>query len=282
MTVGTLFVVATPIGNLGDISRRAIETLGKVGVIAAEDTRVTKRLLGHLGLATPCLALHDHNEREVVPRLIERMRGGASVALVSDAGTPLISDPGFLLINAAYENAIPVVAVPGPSALSAALSIAGLPVDRFAFEGFLPAKPGERKRRLESLAAESRTLVFYESSHRIMAMLEDLDLVLGPQRQIALAHELTKVHESVERGTAKQILTWLREDLNRTKGEFVAVVAGAPTVSHDARQSDAVLSVLLEFLPTNQAVAAAGRLTGEKRNALYQRALELQKHQTDS
>ncbi len=282
MTVGTLFVVATPIGNLGDISRRAVETLGKVEVIAAEDTRVTKRLLGHLGLATHCLALHDHNEREVVPRLIERMGRGESVALVSDAGTPLISDPGFLLINAAYENAIPVVAVPGPSALSAALSIAGMPVDRFAFEGFLPAKPGERKRRLEGLAAESRTLVFYESSHRIMAMLEDLDLVLGPQRQIALAHELTKVHESVERGTAKQVLAWLREDLNRTKGEFVAVVAGAPTVSHDARQSDAVLSVLLEFLPTNQAVAAAGRLTGEKRNALYQRALELQKHQTDS
>lgn len=282
MTAGTLFVVATPIGNLGDISHRAIETLSKVDVIAAEDTRITKRLLNHLGLATHCVPLHDHNEREVVPRLIERLLRGEAVALVSDAGTPLISDPGYLLINAARDSSIAVVAIPGPSALTAALSVAGLPVDRFAFEGFLPAKGGERTRRLESLLNESRTLVFYESSHRIVAMLEGLDEIFGGQRQVALVHELTKIHESVERGTARDLLAWLREDPNRVRGEFVVVVAGAPAASHDLARCDAVLSVLLELLPVSQAVAATAKITGEKRNVVYQRALELQKNHNDS
>lgn len=277
MKKGKLFVVATPIGNLGDISHRAAETLSQVSVIAAEDTRVTKKLLAHLGLATPCLALHDHNERELVPKLVERLNRGESVALVSDAGTPLISDPGYLLISAAHDAEIPLVAIPGPSALAAALSIAGLPVDRFVFEGFLPPKAGERQKRLRELTDEPRTVVFYESSHRIVAMLEDVAAIFGTERPVALAHELTKIHESVERGTVSDVLAWLAADANRCKGEFVVVVGGAPAALREPQHDADILRALLEFLPLSQAVAAAVKITGQKRNVLYAQAIELQK-----
>lgn len=276
MAVGTLYVVATPIGNLGDITHRALETLRAVGLIAAEDTRVTRRLLSHFGLGTRCVALHDHNERESAPDLVEQLVAGEQIALVSDAGTPLVSDPGYVLINAARAAAVPIVAVPGPSALTAALSIAGMPVDRFTFEGFLPAKRGERDLRLKSLLNEMRTMVFYESTHRIEATLADIAAAFGGNREVALAHELTKIHESVERGGADEVLAWLRGDAGRSKGEFVLLVAGVGPRKGDSVRAEEILAVLLTYLPVSQAAAAAAQITGHKRNMLYQKALALQ------
>lgn len=276
MAVGTLYVVATPIGNLGDITHRALETLKTVGLIAAEDTRVTKRLLSHFGLGTRCIALHDHNERESAPNLVEQLVAGEQIALVSDAGTPLVSDPGYVLINAARAAEVPIVAVPGPSALTAALSIAGMPVDRFTFEGFLPAKRGERDLRLKSLLNEMRTMVFYESTHRIEATLADIAAAFGGNREVALAHELTKIHESVERGGADEVLAWLRGDAGRSKGEFVLLVAGVGPRKGDSVRAEEILAVLLTYLPVSQAAAAAAQITGHKRNMLYQKALALQ------
>ncbi|HHO68310.1 MAG TPA: 16S rRNA (cytidine(1402)-2'-O)-methyltransferase, partial [Gammaproteobacteria bacterium] len=193
---GTLFVVATPIGNLGDMTPRGVEVLQQADLIAAEDTRHSRRLAEHFGIATPMLALHEHNERSVAARLVERLRQGESIALISDAGTPLISDPGYQLVRAAREAGVPVVPVPGASALVAALSVAGLPTDRFVFEGFLPPRQAARRKRLEALKDEPRTLVFYESSHRIVDSLNDLKDVFGPGRQALLARELTKAFET--------------------------------------------------------------------------------------
>lgn len=272
---GQLFVVATPIGNLGDLSPRARETLAAVDLIAAEDTRHSRRLLEHFGIRRPLVALHEHNERERSEQLIERLRAGESVALISDAGTPLISDPGYRLVRAAREAGVPVVPIPGPSALIAALSVAGLPTDRFVFEGFLPAKAQARRSRLQALADEPRTLVFYESSHRIQAMLGDLAEIFGPAREAVLARELTKQFEQIEGGRLDYLCEWLDADEHRRRGEFVVLVAGAPAVEEAAGEVRRVLEILLRELPVKRAAAVAAELTGRRRNEVYRLALEL-------
>ncbi len=274
---GVLYVVATPIGNLQDISARALETLGHVALVAAEDTRHSRKLLGHYGIAVPLVALHEHNEREQTRSLLERLAGGEDIALISDAGTPLISDPGFHLVRSARAAGLAVVAVPGPSACIAALSIAGLPTDRFAFEGFLPSKHVARCKRLETLRDEPRTLVFYESSHRIAQCLADMVTVLGGERAAVLVRELTKTFETSRGGTLQELLDWLLGDDNQQRGEFVIMLHGRS--ERDAEGLDAgqrkVLEVLLEELPLKQATSLAAKITGVARNRLYDYGLEL-------
>lgn len=277
-TPATLWIVATPIGNLEDLSPRACQTLSGVSVIAAEDTRHSGRLMAHLNIKTPMLSLHEHNERERVSSLLARLRAGESVALISDAGTPLISDPGFALVRAAHEDGVPVLCVPGPCAAIAAMSVAGLPSDRFVFEGFLPARAGARRNRLAMLAEEPRTLVLYESSHRIAATMADIAGELGDTRQVCLCRELTKLHEQSVCRSAADMGDWLAADANRRRGEFVLVIAGAPETSSQAREIalDDLLRELLAITGTRQAAGIAARLTGVKRNDAYARALALQ------
>jgi 16S rRNA (cytidine1402-2'-O)-methyltransferase len=274
---GRLAVISTPIGNLGDLSPRAREELAAAELVAAEDTRRTGQLLTTLGLSRPLVSLHEHNESERIGELLERLRGGARIALVSDAGTPLLSDPGFELVRRVAQEGVPVVAVPGPSAVTAALSIAGLPTERFTFEGFLPARLAERRARLAELAAETRTLVFFEAPHRIAESLEDMSAAFGAGRRAAVARELTKVFETVYRGTLATLAGQARGDANFTRGEITVVVAGAePAPAGDLRaQLDATLTVLLTELAPSKAAALATRLTGAKRNDAYTRALEL-------
>jgi 16S rRNA (cytidine1402-2'-O)-methyltransferase len=277
---GRLAVISTPIGNLGDLSPRAREELAAAELVAAEDTRRTGQLLTTLGLSRPLVSLHEHNERERIDELLARLRKGARIALVSDAGTPLLSDPGFELVRRVAEQHIPVVAVPGPSAITAALSIAGLPTDRFSFEGFLPARLAERRARVAELSTEERTLVFFEAPHRIAECLEDLATGFGAQRRAAVARELTKVFETVYRGTLAELATLARADSNFSRGEITLVVQGAArAAATDAPrvQLDATLQVLLAELPPSKAAALAARLTGAKRNEAYSRALELAK-----
>lgn len=275
-TAGVLYVVATPIGNLADISRRAVEILQSVDLVAAEDTRHSLPLLQHYGIRTPLQSCHEHNEAQVSPRLVEQLRAGRRIALISDAGTPLVSDPGFALVRAAIAAEIPVVPVPGPSALVAALSVAGLPTDRFRFEGFLPAKAGARRERLQRLAGETATLVFYESSHRIQASLADMAAAFGGARPAVVARELTKRFEQIERGELDQLAQWIQDDANRRKGEFVVMVQGAEAaMGRDEAECRRILGILLKHLPVKAAAAAAAEITGERRNVLYQLALEL-------
>lgn len=278
LPASTLWVVATPIGNLGDLSPRAAAVLRGVDLVAAEDTRHTGKLLAHLGVRKELLSLHTFNEASQVAPLLARVAAGARIALVSDAGTPLISDPGFPLVRAAQDVGIPVVPVPGPSAVVTALSVAGLPCDRFAFEGFLPARQTARRERLEALAAEPRTLVFYEAPHRIEDCLADLCEVMGPAREAALARELTKRFEQIHRAPLGELLEWLRADEHRRRGEFVVMLRGAEggAPASGSLDPDRVLSALLDELPVKQAVRLAARLTGANRNDLYKRALELQ------
>jgi len=274
---GVLYVVATPIGNLADISARAREVLAAVDVVAAEDTRHSGTLLKHLGIDTPLLSLHDHNEAERAPVLVSRLMAGESVALISDAGTPLISDPGFDLVRAARAAGITVTPVPGASALVAALSVSGLPTDRFVFEGFLPAKQAARRERLEGLSGEHRTLVFYESVHRLKESLEDMALAFGPERPAVLARELTKLHEGVREAPLQALAEWAGSDPAAAKGEVVVMVAGAVVQSaavQDA-ETERVLRLLLQELPVKQAAALAAGITGVKKNELYDRALGL-------
>ncbi|MEJ2345094.1 MAG: 16S rRNA (cytidine(1402)-2'-O)-methyltransferase [Gammaproteobacteria bacterium] len=276
MDQGTLYVVATPIGNLDDMSPRAVRILSSVDRIAAEDTRHSRPLLQHFGIHTPMSALHEHNEREQAPRLLTALEGGESVALISDAGTPLISDPGYHLVRMARARGIAVVPVPGPSALMAALSAAGLPTDRFVFEGFLPSKAAARRGRLQALARETRTLVFFESPHRISSALEDMVAVFGPQRQAVLARELTKAFETVRGDSLQRLADWVCDDANQRRGELVLLVHGAEEAPADGhRESERVLELLLEELPVKQAASLAARITGAGRNDLYRRALEL-------
>lgn len=274
-----LWIVATPIGNLGDLGPRAVDVLSSVSVIAAEDTRHTARLLTHAGIETPLCSLHEHNEQTRAGELLDRLAQGQSVALVSDAGTPLVSDPGYVLVRATREQGTEICCVPGPCAAVAALSIAGLPTDRFIFEGFLPHKASARRARLGDLADEKRTLVFYESSHRIRAMVSDLASVFLEQRQVVLLRELTKRHEQSISCRAGELVAWLDADDNRRRGEFVLVVAGAPEVTQGSEAQialDALLRELLAFVGTRDAVRSAMRLTGLPRNQVYARALALQ------
>ena len=278
--LGRLAVISTPIGNLGDLSPRARDELAAAELVAAEDTRRTGQLLTTLGLSRPLVSLHEHNERERIDELLEKLRAGARIALVSDAGTPLLSDPGFELVRRVSQEGMSVVAVPGPSAITAALSIAGLPTERFSFEGFLPARLGERRARLGELAGETRTLVFFEAPHRIAESLEDMAAGFGTTRRAAVARELTKVFETVYRGTLAELAAQARSDANFTRGEITVVVEGAPRVAADAPRAelDATLTVLLSELAPSKAAALAARLTGAKRNDAYARALELSKN----
>ena len=267
---GTLYVVATPIGNLGDISPRALDTLKSVAAICAEDTRRSGQLLTHFGISTPLLALHEHNEDAIAQRIVARLQAGESLALVSDAGTPLVSDPGFRLVQAARAAGVKVSPVPGPSALIAALSVAGLPSDRFVFEGFLPAKSKARREHLQSLAAEPRTLIFYESSHRIEETLGDAIAVFGSARQAVLARELTKLFETVLDGSLADIRATLAADSNQHRGEFVLLVHGAGEDA-DAKviEGRRLYAKLAQHLPPSTAAKLAAELSGAPRKALY-------------
>lgn len=272
---GSLFVVATPIGNLEDFSPRAARVLKAVNVIAAEDTRHTGKLLAHFGIATPLVSVHEHNERARVPELIARLANGESVALVSDAGTPLVSDPGFLLVRAAHDADIPVVALPGPCAAIAALSVSGLPSDRFVFEGFPPAKSVARRKYFESLKDESRTLIFYESSHRIVESVADMAAVFGDAREAAVARELTKQFETIRAGRLGDLRDWIAADSDQQRGELVVLVRGAVRAEKAelSPETERILKILAHELPLKQAAAIAAEITGEKKNRLYERAL---------
>lgn len=273
-----LYVVATPIGNLGDVTLRALQVLREVDVIAAEDTRVTRRLLDRHGIATPLMVAHEHNERSAALRIVERLAAGESVALVSDAGTPGIADPGAQVVAAVRAAGHPVVPLPGPNAAAAAMSASGLEDGRFLFCGFLPARGGERRAMLAGLAGETAALVFYEAPHRITDCVEDLRSAFGDERGLLIARELTKIHESIHRCRLGEALQWLNADDNRRRGEFVLVVDGAPeAVAGDDAGAERTLRILLEELPLKQAVALAARLTGGARNALYEQALAIKK-----
>jgi 16S rRNA (cytidine1402-2'-O)-methyltransferase len=272
---GTLFVVATPIGNLEDLSPRARQTLADVDLIAAEDTRHTGRLLSHFGVETRLLALHDHNETDRAERVIRELAAGRSVALVSDAGTPLISDPGYRLVKAAHEAGINVSPIPGPSAMIAALSVAGLATDRFCFEGFLPAKKKGRRDALAGLANETRTMVFYESVHRIADSLADMVAEFGHGRSAFLGREMSKMHEQCISTTLGELARQVMDDEITQKGEIVVVVAGGDQVTSSAIDSDSLLHDLAALLPKKEAARIVAKATGEKRNALYQRLLDM-------
>ena len=278
---GTLFVVATPIGNRADLTARARDTLAGVDLIAAEDTRHTRQLLAQLGISTPLTALHEHNEAAATAELVARLLGGARIALVSDAGTPLVSDPGYRLVSAASAAGVAVVPVPGACAAIAALSVAGLPTDRFAFEGFLPARAAARRSHLARLVGEPRTLVFYEAPHRIAATLADLASTLGSARPAVLARELTKIHETVYRGSLAELVERAAVDPNVARGEAVLVVAGAAAdetpAGSDPERLDRLLAGLLAGLPLSQAVNLAVEFSGERRNRVYERALALKR-----
>lgn len=272
---GTLFVVATPIGNLEDLSPRARQTLADVDLIAAEDTRHTGRLLSHFGVKTRLLALHDHNEADRAEMVIRELAAGRSVALVSDAGTPLISDPGYRLVRAAHEAGISVSPIPGPSAMIAALSVAGLATDRFCFEGFLPAKKKGRHDVLAGLASETRTMVFYESVHRIESSVADMVEVFGKARPAFLGREISKLHEQCVSATLGELSKKVVANEIIQKGELVIVVGGAADGDSSTLDADRLLIELAGKLPDKEIARIVSNLTGEKRNALYKRLLDL-------
>lgn len=267
---GTLHVVATPIGNLGDLSPRALETLKTVDAICAEDTRHTRQLLSHFGLERPLVALHEHNEEAQAAQLVARLRAGESLALVSDAGTPLVSDPGFRLVRAARAAGLRVSPVPGACAAITALSAAGMPSDRFVFEGFLPAKSSARRERLAKLAGEARTLIFYESAHRIEESLQDLAGAFGDDRRATIARELTKLFETVLDGRLDDLRERVAADPNQRKGEFVVIVEGAGEDADAAvAEGKRLYAKLAEYLKPSQAAKLAAELSGAPRKALY-------------
>lgn len=273
---GTLYIVATPIGNLADMTYRAVEVLRQVGAIVVEDSRHSAKLLQHYNIKTSVDVVHDHNERENSVKLIEKLRRGIDLALISDAGTPLISDPGHWLVKRAIDQGIRVVPVPGASAAIAALSISGLPNDRFCFEGFLPAKQQARLNRLEDLLHESRTLIFYEAPHRILETLEDMDTVFGSDRPAVIARELTKTFETVLRGSLQELLNIVSQDENQQKGELVVLVHGVETAANfDEQFQDQLLQLLIPEMPLKKAAAITAQLTGGRKNQLYDRALKL-------
>lgn len=262
-------MVATPIGNLGDMTPRAVEVLKGVGHIAAEDTRHSATLLRHFGISTPMIALHEHNERLRSEMLLERLNGGEDLALISDAGTPLISDPGYHLVRQTRAAGVKIVPIPGASALIAALSVSGLPTDRFCFEGFLPAKSGARQTRLEQLQRETRTLAFYEAPHRIEETLEDAVAVLGENREAVLARELTKTWETLLAMPLGELLARVKGDPDQRRGEIVLLIAGAEPGNEAEEEAHRVAQLLAEELPVKQAAALAAKITGARKNALY-------------
>lgn len=280
VAVGTLYVVATPIGNLDDITARALRTLREVKLIAAEDTRHSLRLLQHFGIATPLAACHEHNERDEGGRFLTRLLAGDDVALISDAGTPLISDPGFHLVRAARAAGVRVVPVPGACALIAALSAAGLPSDRFSFEGFLPAKSVGRRSRLDAVSEDPRTLIFYEAPHRILESIADMRDVFGAERIAVLGRELTKTFETLKGAALGELHDWVAADSNQQRGECVLLVSGWQAPEGDEAVSGEalrVLDLLLGEMPLKRAAALAAEITGVRKNLLYQVALERQK-----
>lgn len=273
----TLYIVATPIGNLNDITLRAIEILKNVDLIAAEDTRHSGLLLQHLGIKAKLFALHDHNEQEKSQILIEKLNSGLSIALISDAGTPLINDPGYHLVKACRENDIKVVPIPGACAAIAALSVAGLPSDKFSYEGFLPAKSKARQDYLTTLVNETRTMIFYESTHRLLDTLQDMQTVFGTDKQIVLAKELTKTWETIVSYPVNQLIYWLNEDVTRQKGEFVLIVEGHTKSDKDIDPNVInTLKLLVKELPLKKAAAITAEIYGLKKNQLYQIGLSFQ------
>lgn len=276
MSMGSLYIVATPIGNLEDITDRAKRILSEVDIIAAEDTRHSAKLLRQLQINTPLVALHDHNEKLFAPVLIEKIKSGQCIALISDAGTPLLSDPGFGLVDLATSSGIEIIPVVGASALMAALSVAGMPVDRFVFEGFLPAKPVARQKRLQSLANESRTIIFFEAPHRIISTLNDMKDVFGGKRLVSVARELTKVYEQVVRAELDEILGSFATGEIKARGEFVLLLGGMAG-KQSTTDLPALLKILLEELPPRKAAGIAHKLTGENSKELYKLILKVQR-----
>lgn len=273
--VGTLYVVATPIGNLQDITLRAIEVLKKVERIAAEDTRHSAPLLKHLNINKPTISMHEFNERDRLAVILDYIQAGESVALISDAGTPLISDPGYHLVKKAKELGVPVVVIPGACAAIAALSVAGLPTDRFTFEGFLPAKSEGRRQRLKELLHEPRTLIFYEAPHRLQAALQSMVEVFGADRPAVVARELTKLYESVLAKSLAELVEYYAIHTDEQRGEIVILVRGTDEAQAETREviPEQVLDILLEELPLKQAATLASKITGERKNVLYELAL---------
>ncbi|GAA6183475.1 MULTISPECIES: 16S rRNA (cytidine(1402)-2'-O)-methyltransferase [Aliiglaciecola] len=273
---GTLFIVSTPIGNLDDITHRAIKVLNEVDLIAAEDTRHSQKLLQHWGVKTRMTAVHDHNEKQISNRLIEQLKEGLNVALISDAGTPLISDPGYNLVNRCREQEVTVVPIPGVCAAIAALSASGLPTDQFLFYGFLPVKQVAKHSVLERLNSETATTVFYESPRRIADTVKAIIEVLGEDRKLSIAKEITKTFETFYSASAVEVLAWLLEDANHQRGEFVLMVAGAPKNDNELpAESLQLLKILLQDLPLKKAAALTAQHFGVKKNALYQYGLTL-------
>lgn len=272
---GTLYVVATPIGNLGDITLRAIEVLKKVDKIVAEDTRHSAPLLKHFSINKPSISMHEFNERERHKVLMEYLQQGESIALISDAGTPLISDPGFHLVREAKAQGVKVVAIPGPCAAIAALSVAGLPTDKFTFEGFLPAKPETRRNRLTTFLHETRTMIFYEAPHRVLSSLQTMAEVFGNERKAVIARELTKIHESVLANNLSNLVNHFTANENNLRGEFVILIEGVNEEETESKEviPEKVLDLLLEELPLKQAASLASKITGERKNVLYELAL---------
>ena len=274
---GDLYIVATPIGNLGDMVPRGLEVLQRAHWIAAEDTRHSGRLLAHFDIGTPMLAYHDHSDDRQLNRILDLLAQGQDVALISDAGTPLISDPGYRLVREARKQGATIIPIPGCCAAIAALSAAGIPSNRFSFEGFLPAKQGQRQKALQTLRREPRTLIFYEAPHRILETLEDMGRIFGAEREAVVARELTKSHETFLYGNLVDLAAKVAADSNQQRGEIVIIVRGASDVDLDGDDQEQlrVLSILLEDLPGKQAAALAAKITGGNKKQLYQLAVEL-------
>ncbi len=274
--VPTLYIVPTPIGNLGDITQRALDVLSSVDVIAAEDTRHTGKLLSHFSIQTKTFALHDHNEQQKAQVLVEKLLAGESIALVSDAGTPLISDPGYHLVTQCRQAGVKVVPLPGACAVITALSASGLPSDRFSFEGFLPAKSKGRKDKFMEIAKVERTCIFYESPHRITESLQDMLSVLGPEREVVLARELTKTYETIQGLPLGELIDWIEEDDNRKRGEMVLLVHGHREEADADLPEEALrtLGILVKELPLKKAAALAAEIYNLKKNALYKWGLD--------
>lgn len=271
---GVLYIVTTPIGNLGDFSPRGQQTLSSVDLIVAEDTRHSRNLLNYFGIDKPLFSLHEHNEASRIDSLIQRLLQGDSVAQISDAGTPLINDPGYLLARRAREEGIEITAIPGPSAPVVALSLSGLPVNRFSFEGFIPSRAVAREQFLQQLAAETRTLIFFESPRRVVESLQAMRSCFGPERRVSVARELTKIHESVHTAPLCELIEWMESDSNNRRGEFVLVVEGAQEEDKDDSEAYRIVEIIARELAPRKAAAVAAEITGVRKNKLYRSLVE--------